>query len=90
MKKIHILDPIAEFTLLKTNLNLLFPSVFKENRENIIINSLISYPCTHCTQPTIFNMVNEPNVEMKLAENICGYRTLRGFSRLTFNQGHVI
>ena len=36
MKKIHILDPIAEFTLLKTNLNLLFPSELKENRENII------------------------------------------------------
>ena len=84
MKKIHILDPIAEFTLFKTNLNLLNPSVFKENRENIIkksTNFLSMY-----TKPTIFNMMKEPNVVM----NICGYRTLRGFSRLTFNQGHVI
>ena len=88
MKKIHILDPIAGFTLFKTNLNLLNPSELMENRENIIkksTNFLSMY-----TKPTIFNMMNEPKVVMKLAENICGYRTLRGFSRLTFNQGHVI
>lgn len=85
MKKIPILDP--EFTLFKTYLNLLIPSELKEIHEKIIIKSSFLYVYIKLT---IFHMMNEPNVVMKLEENICGYNTLRGFSRLTFNQGHVI
>lgn len=85
MKKILILDLSLHYS--KHILIYLFPQSLRKS-ENLI-NKPACFLYVYI-KLTIFQMMNEPNVVMKLEENICGYNTLRGFSRLNFNQGHVI